>query len=192
MTAFSSICSGRGSWTRIPCTAGSSASFFTSASRVSCVVSAGRLMLRLSMPHWAQSLILPRTYTWLAGFSPTRMTARQGLTPWAFSAVTFSAASALVAAANALPSIILAPMIVPSFKCIFLSLRAKRCRVLHHAVSIAILRGGGVTFLPGQFFLPGSQRRVLLPGPPRLLRPVRFFAVLPALPELRLQPLHFL
>ena len=78
------------------------------------------------------------------------------------------------------------------FQMYFLSLRAKRCRVLHHAVSIAILRGGGVTFLPGQFFPPGSQRRVLLPGLPGLLRPVRFSPVLPALPELRLQPLHFL
>ena len=52
---------GSGSCTRMPCTAESSASFFTSASRASCVVSAGRLMLRLSMPHCAQSLILPRT-----------------------------------------------------------------------------------------------------------------------------------
>ena len=61
MTAFSSIWAGSGSCTRMPCTAESSASFFTSASRASCVVSAGRLMLRLSMPHCAQSLILPRT-----------------------------------------------------------------------------------------------------------------------------------
>ena len=57
MTAFSSIWAGSGSCTRMPCTAESSASFFTSASRASCVVSAGRLMLRLSMPHCAQSLI---------------------------------------------------------------------------------------------------------------------------------------
>ena len=52
--------------------------------------------------------------------------------PCAFSSLTSSAASALVAAASALPSMILAPMIVPSFKYTFCPPgRAKRCRVLH-------------------------------------------------------------
>ena len=103
ITAAGSIWAGSGSCTRIPCTAGSAASAATLPSSSACDVSSGRRITSLLMPHSAQSLALPRTYTWLAGFSPTSTTARQGCTPRSCKAQTLAAASALTAAASVFP-----------------------------------------------------------------------------------------
>ena len=192
MTAFSSICSGRGSWTRMPCTAGSSASFFTSASRVSCVVSAGRLMLRLSMPHWAQSLILPRTYTWLAGFSAHQNDRQAGVDALGFQCSDLLGGLGLGGGGQCLTVNNACSHDSSLFQMYFFVLAGKTvsgltpCSIYRHTT------GRRCHFSSGSVSLPGPRRRVLLPGLPGLLRPVRSPAVLPALPELRLQPLHFL
>ena len=79
MTLRSDICSGSGSCTRMPSTALSRLRSAISAKSSASETVSGRSYLRLSMPHFTQSLSLLRTYIRDAGSSPTSTAARHGL-----------------------------------------------------------------------------------------------------------------
>src|SRR3972149_4083850 len=81
ITRDSLIWPGRGSWTRIPWTAGSAFSSATRARRSFSGRVAGRSIWRESMPASWQAFPLFRTYTREAGSSPTSTAARHGLIP---------------------------------------------------------------------------------------------------------------
>ena len=101
-TFGSSMCSGSGSWTRIPSTP-SSAFRSAMSSRISTSsVSAGKRWSRDSMPASCEALCFEPTYVWEAGSSPTRMVARHTGPP---KARTSSATSARTLSASSFPSI---------------------------------------------------------------------------------------
>ena len=100
-TARLSSPSGRGSCTRIPSTSSRRFMSSTSASSSCWVASAGRWWFRHRTPHWAQSFSLLRTYTALAGSSPTRITARPG---WRGRAAAFCRSCSRIRTDRALPS----------------------------------------------------------------------------------------
>ena len=79
ITLRSDICSGSGSCTRMPSTASSLLSSSIIAKSSASGTVSGRSYLRLSMPHFAQSRSLLRTYICDAGSSPTSTAARHGL-----------------------------------------------------------------------------------------------------------------
>ena len=60
-TASTSMCSGNGSWTRMPWTSGSSFSRLTSATRSACEMSPGRSSRSEWMPTSAHALTFPAT-----------------------------------------------------------------------------------------------------------------------------------
>ena len=66
------------------------------------------------MPQSLHALTLLRTYTWLAGLSPTKITANPGVMPCALMAATRCVTSVRIWAARALPSIICAVIRVSS------------------------------------------------------------------------------
>src|SRR5690606_11284132 len=103
------MCAGSGTWQRMPWTLGSALSRSISASRSSCVVSAGRRSPNELMPTFSQPVILRRTETWLAPSSPTRITVSPGR---GLPAATRASTSALVLSSScraiALPSMICA------------------------------------------------------------------------------------
>ncbi len=106
ITFDSSICSGRGSWTRIPWTVSSALSRATRSSSSDSGVDAGRSIWRESNPASEAAFPLLRTYTWDAGSSPTRTTVRPGRTPVrAMSSAARSLTPARTDAAMAFPSI---------------------------------------------------------------------------------------
>src|SRR5579871_6553039 len=95
----------------MPWTAGSALSRSMRSSSSSWVAVLGISCSQLSMPAAWQALRLLRTYTWLAGLSPTSTAARPGRTPCAWtSACTAAAVSACMVCANCLPSSSLAAM----------------------------------------------------------------------------------
>ena len=113
MTLSSDMCEGRGSWTRMPST--SSALFRESITDRSSAsgVSAGMFTVVFRMPAFSQAMALLRTYTVLAGSSPTRITARCGARPcFSLSSDTFIARSPLISEARVLPSRIVAMSLV--------------------------------------------------------------------------------
>src|SRR5918999_2968709 len=75
-----------------------------SLSSSSCVVEESRRMVTECIPASSHALPFIRTYTWLAGSSPTRITARPGRSPRARSRWTLCATSARIDAAIAVPS----------------------------------------------------------------------------------------
>jgi hypothetical protein len=107
--ARSSICSGTGCCSRIPCTVGSFESLVSSATSSSVVVSAGSTTLTEPMPAFLLRFCFIRTYVAEAGSSPTRTVARHGCTP--VSSCSFlarTAACATMSAARSVPIIGLA------------------------------------------------------------------------------------
>ena len=115
MTFASEICSGRGSWTRMPSTSGSAFSVAIRASSSASVMSAGFLIVVFFIPTTSEALALPFTYDTLAGSSPTKTTTRCGTRPY-FSGkpATCTAMSAFNFAESSLPLIIIE---VPSILC---------------------------------------------------------------------------
>src|SRR5688500_5937399 len=105
ITSSESICFGSGICTRMPCTAWSALRRSTCSSSSACVVSAGSRTVTLCIPASSHALPFERTYTALAGSSPTRMTARPGFTPFAASFETRTATAARTRFAIARPSI---------------------------------------------------------------------------------------
>src|SRR5688572_14191840 len=104
-TASASSCFGSGICTRIPCTLPSALSRFTTAFSSACDVDAGIRIVSPRMPASSHAAALLRTYTALAGSSPTSTTERPGTTPLAPRAFTCSAIRARTLAATAFPSI---------------------------------------------------------------------------------------
>ena len=82
MTLSSSIWAGSGSCTSTPSTAASRFSPSTTESSSASETVSGSATSRLSIPTYSHALTFPRTYDWLAGFSPTMITARHGTRPY--------------------------------------------------------------------------------------------------------------
>mmetsp|Transcript_14221 Transcript_14221/g.40400 ORF Transcript_14221/g.40400 Transcript_14221/m.40400 type:complete len:211 (-) Transcript_14221:63-695(-) len=80
-TVRSLMCAGRGSCTRIPCTRESVLSSSTSPSSCSVVVSSGSVCWIDASPRLSALRCFMRTYTLLAGLSPTMTVASPGTTP---------------------------------------------------------------------------------------------------------------
>ncbi|MDT4863848.1 hypothetical protein FQZ97_985720 [compost metagenome] len=110
MTFCASMCAGNGSCTRMPWMVGSALSASTRASSAASVMVAGQRSSTECMPVSSQALTLLRTYTCDAAFSPTRITARPGVMPRAFRAVTRAVTSARSWRERALPSMSCAVM----------------------------------------------------------------------------------
>src|SRR5579864_5081887 len=89
----------------MPCTDGSALSASTCARRSACDVSSGNRMVTLRMPASSVALPLLRTYTALAGSSPTSTTVRPGTTPRWASRWASHATSSRIRRAIATPSI---------------------------------------------------------------------------------------
>src|SRR6185437_6384341 len=89
----------------MPCTAGSALSASTCASSSACDVVAGRRMVALRMPASSVAFPLLRTYTALAGSSPTSTTVRPGTMPRCANCRTSRATSPRISRAIATPSI---------------------------------------------------------------------------------------
>src|SRR5688572_18065696 len=104
ITSSASICFGSGICTRIPCTASSALRRSTCSSSSACVVSAGSRTVTLCMPASSDALPFERTYTALAGSSPTSTTASPGRTPAALSCAACRATSSRMPRAIDVPS----------------------------------------------------------------------------------------
>src|SRR6476646_1607160 len=93
----------------MPCTRGSPFRRSTCSSNSASVVSAGRRIVSPCMPASSHAFPFERTYTALAGSSPTRTTDRPGVTPSALSLATSFATSCLTRRPIAVPSMSVAP-----------------------------------------------------------------------------------
>ena len=105
-TVVSSMCGGRGSCTRMPCTAASALSPRITSNTSSALACSGNACLNDWIAQSPHALILFRTYVSLSGRDPTMTTASPGWTPYLLaisSADRFT--SALTVDAMALPSI---------------------------------------------------------------------------------------
>ena len=112
-TSFVSRCFGSGSWTRIPWML---SSLFSTSIRLKssfCVVCSPRRCMTEPIPAAMQAFSLLATYVWLALSSPTKITAKVGLIPFATSSSQSFFTLSFVFALNALPSII---VILTTFK----------------------------------------------------------------------------
>ena len=103
-TASVSMCFGRGNCTKIPWMLASWLSLFTYSNNSSGVVSSARRITFEWMPTSVAARSLLRTYTWLAGSSPTRMTVSEGVIPLLESCCTSCFSPSLIFPANAFPS----------------------------------------------------------------------------------------
>src|SRR5690606_13952422 len=103
-TSPARICLGSGSWTRMPWISGSAFRPSTTPISRSCEESPGSTMLREWKPAASAARPFIRTYTWLAGSSPTRTVARPGFVPVCCSKRTASSAiSARIALLSSVP-----------------------------------------------------------------------------------------
>ena len=83
------------------------------ASSAFSVKSSGYFSSKECKPLSWQALTLLRTYTWLAGFSPTKITAKPGVMPLALSAAVRLVTSARSFCERAFPSILCAVIVKP-------------------------------------------------------------------------------
>ena len=106
ITSLASSPFGRGSCTRIPLIEGSSFSSRTLERSSSCVVSAGIAILTEAIPVYSHAFCLLRTYTVLAGSSPTCTTASVSRMPFSSRIRVSSLTSSLICFEISLPSMI--------------------------------------------------------------------------------------
>ena len=110
-TAASSIWGGGGLCTSMPWTAGSTFNSRTIRSSSSWEASEGRTILREFIPSSAHFFTLEFTYTWEAGSSPTRTTAKPGVIPCSLSRAISLSTSSSTWEATCFPSMICIIMI---------------------------------------------------------------------------------
>mmetsp|Transcript_9467 Transcript_9467/g.19603 ORF Transcript_9467/g.19603 Transcript_9467/m.19603 type:complete len:271 (-) Transcript_9467:80-892(-) len=104
----SSMCLGRGSWTRMPCTAGSALKSCTTFRSSSWVTVSGSSLPKDAMPHSAHFFFFMLTYVCESPLVPTITTARPGTLPvFSFRSATSAWISLVIVAAISLPLITL-------------------------------------------------------------------------------------